>query len=282
LYDSVVRSTLGVPRGDAKNSPPIMKEYMDAAEKAGMSPKNQKSFINFVNMMQERSLPDEKAYRIGKAFFDPKNQGLVGKWASDQYDPRTGKVTEGQISVFRLLGSEGTAQRVAELSKNPKYADLFTDYTNFMQNTFKREVFPTLMDDIKNLSVTGSGNRLSFKPDDSPNRPFSLDPIDLGAAKGLGVARQGAKIADRPLQSAVFKLNYLWETMGNVAKISGEKNPNAYILRLLIEERPDMFSNEVRGFPSEINQSIKNQMLGREMEKKKEEERKAKNLKESQ
>jgi hypothetical protein len=104
----------------------------------------------------------------------------------------------------------------------------------------------------------------------------------MGAASGLGVARQGAKLADRNIQSTVNKLNYMWETMGGVAKISGAKDPNTYILRQLIAERPDMFGQGVAGFPGEVNQSIKNQMLAKEIEEQKKKERMERAVKESQ
>jgi hypothetical protein len=144
MFESVVRATLGVPREDVKNNPPIISDYMSAAEKAGASPKAQMHIVNFVNDMNDRSMPDEKAYRIGKAFFDAKNQGMVGKWAMDAYNPTTGKTTQGQVNVFTQLGK--VADKVQELSSNPKYADLKDDFMNFMNNTFKREVFPNLMD----------------------------------------------------------------------------------------------------------------------------------------
>jgi hypothetical protein len=172
------------------------------------------------------------------------------------------------------------ADRVQELSV--KHPDLKEDFMNFMNNTFKREVFPSLMDDVKNINVTGSGNRLSFHPDNT--RPWQLDPITPTANDPSapytqsGVTRQGVKLADRPLQSTVNKLNYMWEAMHGVAKISGAKDPNAYIIGQLVSERPGMFGQGVSGFPGEATQTIKNQMLAKEIEeqKKKEQEQKKK------
>lgn len=278
MYTSLVRSMLGVPRNGSAGSPPTVKEYQDEAEKAGVSSKNQMKFIKTIDLMLDKSLPDEKAYRIGKSFFDPKNQGLVGKWTIDKYDSRTGKSTEGSVSILRKLGSEEVSNRVKELSG--KYPDLLTDYTDFILNTAKREVFPSLMDDVRNLSVT-AGNRLIFHPED-PRNPFEIIPVALsGTAQYSKVMQQGITLANRPLQSAVNKLNYVWQSMANVGKIAEVKDPNVFVLSQLMSERPDMFSQTIQGFPGEINRAIQGQMLAREMEKQKAEAQKKKNIEES-
>lgn len=269
LYDNAVRSLIGIPRNDpnARNA----KDYIDVL---GHTPRAAMDIVGIANKIQERGLDDEKAYRIAKGFFDPKNQGMVGKFALDAYDPRTGKTTQGQINVFKILGSEGIANRILELSK--KHPDIFTDYTNFMQNTFKHEVFPTLLDSVKDLSM-GSQDRLSYNTE---TQQFDLKKRDIqpGTFMSSNIARQSIGMFDRQLESTKNKLNFVFGAMKNVAKISGEKDPNAYLIRLLMEERHDLFRTQVPGFPGEINKAILNQIQAKEIEK----QQKAKAIQESQ
>lgn len=273
LYAHSVRSFLGIPRKNP--AAPVAKDYLDALAD---EPKAAMDIVKISGSLRDRGMPDEKAYRIADAFFNSKNQGMVGKWEMDSYDPRTGKTKEGQISVFNQLGR--VADRILELSHNPRYADILPKYTDFMQNTFKREVFPTLLDSVKNLSV-GAGNRLSY---DSDTQQFDIRPKQFDMtnpterAMSSKIVQQGLGPYERELQSTKNKLNILFRNMREVAKISGEKDPNSYILRLITEERPNAFSREVPGFPGEINKAIQNQALAKEIEK----QQKAKAITESQ
>ena len=241
---------------DTSRHPPNVADAIDTAFREGGSPKEMDKYIDFLANIKD--MPDQQARNMAYAYYNPKNIGLVGQWSSKTMDPRTGNTESGQINVFKRMGDASVLDRIYKLG-DPKLNGYVKD---FMEKTFSYTVFPTLLKDTEAMSK-GAGDRLGYNDE---TQHFELKPGPRGMASSSFV------------QNTIHRLNFAIDSMKNVAKHENVKDPNGYLIGLIMAGNPQAFSRDIPGFPGEINKAIQQQALTRQMQ----EEAKAKAKKDLQ
>ena len=239
--------------GPDDRRPPSINDAILRAHDFNPNPKVMDDYINFLTNIKDKGVPDDVAKKVAYAYYSPANRELIGNWSSKTMDPKTGNTIPGQVNVLKQMSSKDVLDRIKSLN-DPK---LNTYVKDFLEHSASSIVFPSLMRDTESM-VKAAGDRLGY---DDQHQRFYLTP------------KTGTSISSSPfIQTTVHRLNFAIESMQNVADFVGAKDKNGYIIGLLAANNPNLFSKEVKGFPSEINQAIANQVkakLADEMKKSK-------------
>lgn len=240
VFSDWAKQGIAIKPGDPTNKQQTVEQGIEEARKLGANPKTLQGYINFIGNIG--NLDNDQARNLAYAYFSPENLGLVSKWAREGFDPRS----EGQSTVLNKLGSKVVSDKIYSIGDNK----LTQYYKDFMENAFAHTVFPSMLSDTREMSVA-AGDKLRY---DTDTAHFNLDPRGQGSTSTF-------------VRNTITRLNASIDTMKNIAKHES-KDPNEYLIGLIRAGDPEAFSREIPGFPGQINQAIKNQILQKELEKK--------------
>jgi hypothetical protein len=247
LFEDFARSATGVKPEDSKNKPASVSKAIEDARLRGADPKTLQSYIDFSKNIAK--LGDEEARNMAYAYFSPDNIGLIGKWANDSYDYRSGKEAQGKVAIFQKLGSKSITDRIYSLN-DPQ---LIKYHQDFMEQAFTRHVFPGLLHDMEGVAKFN----LAY---DTNTQHFVVKP---GDERGVIAYTRGTTTYGAAEQT-IKKLNYSIDAVKEIAKHQGQ-DPNTYLIKLIMTDNPALFSREIPGAPGEINRAIQNQLLAKKM-----------------
>lgn len=249
-----------------KDIPPAASEAIDSAQKAGVkNPKTLMEYVNFSNFIADKGLADQNAKNLAYVYFNPKNLDMVGKWSRAAVDPKTGQTYSNQFNVFQTLGSKAISDRIYSTGDKT----LISYYRDFMEKSFARYLFPGLMQDTEGAFHAG---RYQIAYNDVDQHFHLRDNAQIPSVDpktGLHINRPSTNPF---VEGTINRLNASIDLIKNVAKHENEKDPNMYLVRLIMNNNPNFFSREIPGMSGEINKAIQTQIMAREMQKQKDQQ----------
>lgn len=257
-FQDTMTKGMAVSPEDKKNRPININQRIDEAHAMGATPPTIKNYIDFVSNIKD--MPKDKARNLAYMYYGTENLGMLGKWAKDDYDPRTGTLSEGKNAILQKMGDKQTLDKIWSIG-DPK---LNNQVQSFLENGFAKHVFPSLMNDLEGTAKFG----LAY--DDKANEFVIRRPQEQMRDYGPLSFAQGRSNYAQATQT-VKQLNYAIGVVRNLAEHLG-KDPNAYLVELIASGNPNVgqvlnTESTPQQTESAVVRALSNQVLAKKMKK---------------
>jgi len=252
-FADTMQSGMSVPQ-NGTTKPPNMNERINQAHNMGASPQTLQGYINWLDNI--KTMPKSQAINTAYMYYGPENIGMVGKWAKDAYNSRTGQTAEGQGTILSKMGDKGVLDKIWSLG-DPK---LNNHVQSFLEDAVSNRVFPSLMQDLEGTTKFG----LAY---DNKTQQFMIrNPQQQMKEQGPLSFAHGTSNYAQATQT-VKQLNNVSQVVRNLATHLG-KDPNAYMVELITANNPNV-GKEMQGTPAETEnaavRALSNQVLAKKM-----------------
>lgn len=228
------------------NDPVTMKQLFDQGRSFGVTSGNYyNDLLHVVDRLKDPKVGDGYKERVIRAIGDPKNAGFIAGLQKDSVDSQ-GRPRAGQWTAFDILSSADVTKEAYRLSQAPGQQQLFIDYRNWVEGTFKDLVGES----VKDLNGIQDSSRFGVTWD-SENHKFNL------------VDRRGSSVSERAstqpyfdsAQRSIRALNSGLENISRMADVT-KQDVNEYLFNTMRILGLNVDSSKIQGLPDKMIQAI--------------------------
>jgi len=257
-------SIMGQPnKTNDPNNPLTYKDAFQTALKAGVTSRESfREILSGIDQIENKKAPDEVKLNNVKALFDANDIGLIKLFELEHRDPATGKVSEGQYSIYSRILSPGIIKEVEKLgAKEPGLVGQMRDWAG-------SEFASLFQEDIINLnSLKMPGIEPHWHSGDANNPPrieFRYKAKPTEGALGLTDVKTARDIEAR-LNQGIAALSR--------AAATGGPDVETQVLSLFIRMGLDPTNADIKDIPQGMLRALittrEQQRLQEESERKK-------------
>lgn len=219
---------LVLPPGKFGTSDSFSKQLKDAQAQGVSNPKYYDQYINLVQGLLEKNVPDDVKNNVVNKVFGVGNDDTITLFNKDTINSK-GMPVPGQYSVYDRLVSPQATDKIWKAAANTNRPETFANYQSWAEHSFGT-LFRNELHDLSVSKTDYSGVDIGYDPQ---NHKFMARPNPYPPQTGNPSSYYGQEKTPPELTRLINRVNSAVYNLNHIYEKSNQGNTDIYLYKLL-------------------------------------------------